>query len=109
MDVDIYYVAALTALPGPVEEAQAYSVPMPVHPSEMISMNGLDDWQIPGNNLLAGYMKFRSGAMSTVHFNGNAAGEEKRLIYIYGIKGILRMGDRDTFGGFVKLTFPIWP
>ena len=105
-DVGIYYVAALTALLGPVEEVQAYGAPAPVHPAEMLSMNGLDAWQIPGNNLLAGCLKFRSGAVGTVHFNGNVAGEEKQLIYIYGTKGILRLGDPDTFGGFVKLTLP---
>ena len=105
-DVGIYYVAALTALLGPVEEVQAYGMPAPAHPAEMLSMNGLDAWQIPGNNLLAGCMKFKSGAVGTVHFNGNAAGEEKQLIYIYGTKGILRLGDPDTFGGFVKLTLP---
>ena len=105
-DVGIYYVAALTALLGPVEEVQAYGMPAPAHPAEMLSMNGLDAWRIPGNNLLAGCMKFKSGAVGTVHFNGNAAGEEKQLIYIYGTKGILRLGDPDTFGGFVKLTLP---
>ena len=82
-DVGIYYVAALTALLGPVEEVQAYGVPAPVHPAEMLSMNGQDAWQIHGNNLLAGCMKFKSGAVGTVHFNSNTAGEEKQLIYSF--------------------------
>ena len=105
-DVGIYYVAALTALLGPVEEVMAYGMPAPVHHTEMLSANGLDTWQIPGNNLLAGCMKFKSGAVGTVQFNGNTIGEEKQIIYIYGTKGILRLGDPDTFGGFVKLTLP---
>ena len=105
-DVGIYYVAALAALLGPAEEVQAYGMPAPVHRTEMLSANGLDAWQIPGNNLLAGCLKFRNGVVGTLHFNGNTAGEEKQMIYLFGTRGILRLGDPDTFGGFVKLTLP---
>ena len=106
-DVGIYYIAAMTALLGPVSEVQAFGAPAPVHEAQIFSANPVgESWQIPGNNLLVGSLKFASGALAMVHFNGNTIGAEKSVFTVYGTRGILSLGDPNTFNGYVRLSLP---
>ncbi len=106
-DVGIYHIAAMTALLGPVTEVQAFGAPAPVHEAQLFSANPVgESWQVPGNNLLVGGLKFQSGALAMVHFNGNTIGEEKNGFTVYGTRGILSLGDPNTFGGYVRMTLP---
>ena len=44
-------------------------------------------------------MEFESGALISVMFNGNTINPEQSLIMLYGTKGIMKVGNPDTFGG----------
>ena len=98
-DVGIYYIAAVTYLLGPVAEITGFGAPAPVHQRHMLYREDTQDsWQIPGNNLVTGALKFRSGALGMLHFDGNTIGAECSSFRIYGTEGILEVGDPNTYG-----------
>lgn len=105
-DVGIYYIAAMTAVLGPVKAVRAFGKPAPEHKKQLLFTDNAEAWQIPGNNLIAASLEFESGAVASVHFDGNTIGEEKSTLRIYGTKGIMDMGDPEKFGGTVKVTLP---
>lgn len=104
MDVGVYYVAALLSLLGAVEEVSGFSMQAPVHEKEILYLNeGKERWQLEGSNLMSGVLKFKSGVLGTLHFNGLSINREQPVIRIYGTEGILHLGDPNTFNGEVKL------
>lgn len=103
-DVGIYYIGALIVLFGPVKSVCAYGAPAPVHtPQLLFREERQESWQIPGNNLLCGVLKFKSGVLCTVHFDGNTIAAMQHRFMIYGTDGILEIGDPEKFDGYVKL------
>lgn len=106
-DVGIYYVGALLSLLGPVESLTAFGEPAREHQAQLLYCNEYgDSWKIPGYNLMCGILKFASGALGSLHFDGNTVNSEQSIITIYGTKGILKIGDPNTFNGYVKLCLP---
>lgn len=105
-DVGIYYVAALINLLGSVESIRGFGAPAKEHEKELLYLNNEDCWQIPGNNVIAAGLKFKNGALVSLHFDGNTAGSERKSMTIYGTEGILELGDPNTFDGYVKLVRP---
>ena len=106
-DVGIYYVGAMLTLLGPVKSIQAAGSPAPVHNAQMLFASDPDDqWQIPGNNILAAALVFESGVIGSVLFDGNTTNSTQHGFTIYGTKGILKVGDPNEFGGEVKLILP---
>ena len=99
-DVGIYYIATLVTLLGCVKAVRAFTAPAPVHERVFFDTDETKDrWQIPGSNVVAGAMEFESGALISVMFNGNTINPEQSLIMLYGTKGIMKVGNPDTFGG----------
>lgn len=106
-DVGIYYVGALLSLLGPVESLMAFGAPAERHQAQLLYCNEYgDSWQIPGSNLLCGLLRFTSGVTGTLHFDGNTVNAEQSSIVIYGTKGVLKVGDPNTFDGHVTLCLP---
>lgn len=106
-DVGIYYIGALLSLLGPVESLTAFGTPAVEHQAELLYCNEYgDSWKIPGYNLVCGLLKFVSGVIGSLHFDGNTVNSEQSIITIYGTKGILKLGDPNTFDGYVKLCLP---
>ena len=106
-DVGIYYVGALIALLGSVKAVRGFGAPALAHEKELLyKEENAESWRIPGNNVLAGALEFENGALVSVHFNGNTAGKEQKSFELYGTRGILRLGDPNTFRGYVKLLLP---
>lgn len=109
-DIGIYYVGALLALLGPVDSLMAFGSIAENHFAQLLYCNEYgDNWQIPGENLLCGILHFEAGIVGTLHFNGNTVNAEQSSIYIYGTKGILKIGDPNTFDTYVKLLLPESP
>lgn len=106
-DVGIYYVAALLTLLGPVKEITGFGAPaLPRRKQFLFNAEDPDNWQIPGNNLVAGAVKFSRGALGMLHFDGNTTGNECSTFRIYGTDGILELGDPNLFGDPVILMKP---
>ena len=106
-DVGIYYVGALIALLGSVKAVRGFGAPAFRHEKELLFDEGnAASWTIPGNNVLAAALEFESGALVSLHFNGNAVGAERHTFELYGSEATLEIGDPDSFGGEVKMTLP---
>ena len=109
-DVGIYYIGAILALAGPVRSVSAAAAPAPVHQAEhLFESDPGESWQIPGDNVAAAALKFESGAVGSILFDGNTINAEKHALTVYGTKGILEVGDPNGFGSPVRLTLPGQP
>ena len=99
-DVGIYYIGALLCLLGPVQSIKAFGAPAPVHAPQFLYRNAeAQPWQIPGCNILSASLRFRSGALVSVLFDGNTIGASQHILTLFGTRGVLKVGDPDTFGG----------
>lgn len=106
-DVGIYYIQSLLTLLGPVSEVTGFGAPAaPRRRQFLFNENDPDTWQIPGNNLVAGSLKFQRGTLGMLHFDGNTIGAECSTFRIYGTAGILELGDPNRFGDPVRLLKP---
>ena len=106
-DVGIYYVGALLALLGSVTQITAFGNPAPLHAPQVAFLNeGIEPWRIPGMNTVSAAIRFESGAVGSILFDGNAAGATQHGFTVYGTRGILKVGDPDKFGDPITLILP---
>ncbi len=106
-DVGIYYIQALLCILGPVCEVTGFGAPAaPRQRHFLFNKDDADSWHIPGNNLVAGSLRFERGALGMLHFDGNTIGAECSTFRIYGTAGILELGDPNRFGDPIRLIKP---
>ena len=106
-DVGVYYIGALIALLGSVKSIRAFGAPGLVHDKQLLFVeDGPNTWQIPGNNLVCAGLEFESGALVSLHFNGNTVGAEQSRFELCGTLGMMKIGDPNVFNGRVKLLLP---
>ena len=109
-DVGIYYIGALLSLLGPVKAIRAFGAPAPVHEPEFLYVNAeAEPWQIPGSNVISASLQFECGALVSVLFDGNTVNASQHNITLFGSRGILKVGDPDTFGSPVSLAYADQP
>ena len=109
-DVGIYYIGALLSLLGPVKAVHAFGAPAPLHTPEFLYRNAdVEPWQIPGSNVISASLQFVSGAVVSVLFDGNTVNASQHTLTLFGTRGILKVGDPDTFGGSVSLLYADQP
>lgn len=109
-DVGIYYIGALISLLGPVKAIRAFGRPAPLHAPEFMYVNAeAEPWQIPGSNVLSASLQFECGALVSVLFDGNTVNASQHNFTLFGSRGILKIGDPDTFNGPVSLIYADQP
>ena len=109
-DVGVYYVGALLSLLGPVKAIRAFGAPAPLHAPEFLFANGdAQPWRIPGCNVVSAALQFECGALVSVLFDGNTIGATQHHLTLFGTRGILRVGDPDSFCGPVSLIYADQP
>ena len=109
-DVGIYYIGTLIALLGPAEQVHAFGAPAKRHEPEFLFRNAeAEPWTIPGSNVISASVKFASGALVSVHFDGNTVNAEQHNITLFGSRGILKVGDPDKFNSPVSLIYADQP
>ena len=105
-DVGIYYIGTLISLLGSVESVQAFGAPAREHQPEFLYRNAdAAPWTVPGNNVISASLKFVSGALVSVLFDGNTINAEQHSLTLFGSRGILRVGDPDKFYSPVSLIY----
>ena len=105
-DVGIYYIAALLALLGPVESVCAFGAPAKEHEPELLYANAeAVPWRIPGSSVISAALRFVSGALVSVHFDGNTVNAEEHALTVFGSRGVLKLGDPNTFNAPVTLRY----
>ena len=106
-DVGVYYVGALLALLGPVEAVRAFGAPSPLHEPELLWAAGDGEgFRIPGSGLISASLRFESGVLASVLFDGSTVNAQQHVFTIFGSEGILKLGDPNTFNGPVTLVRP---
>ncbi len=106
-DVGIYYIGALIALLGSVIRVTGFGMPALYHERQFLyAGNNPESWTIPGTNVLCAALEFESGAVVSVHFNGNTAGNEKTRFELFGTRGNMELGDPNRFDGDVIISLP---
>ncbi|MDE7283452.1 MAG: Gfo/Idh/MocA family oxidoreductase [Lachnospiraceae bacterium] len=109
-DVGVYYIAALLSLLGPVKAIRAFGAPAPLHTPEFIYAGAEEEpWQIPGSNVISASLQFECGALVSVLFDGNTVNAPQHNITLFGSRGILKIGDPNTFNGPVSLIYADQP
>lgn len=105
-DVGIYYIGTLLALLGPVESVFAWGAPARLHEPELLFRNAdAEPWRIPGCNVVSAALKFVSGALVSVHFDGNTVNAEQHQLTLFGSRGILKVGDPDKYNGRASVIY----
>lgn len=105
-DVGIYYIGALLSLLGPVKAIRAFGAPAPLHDPQLLYVNAdAEPWQIPGSNVVSASLQFECSALVSVLFDGNSINATQHSLTLFGSRGILKVGDPDTFGGQPTLIY----
>ena len=105
-DVGIYYIGTLLCLLGPVAQVHAFGAPARHHEPEFLFRNAEEEpWTIPGSNVISASLRFVSGTLVSVHFDGNTVNAEQHSLTLFGSRGILRVGDPDKFNSPVSLIY----
>ncbi len=104
-DVGIYYVTALLSLMGPVKKAAGFVAESPEHEARILRAGDFgSSWKTADNNLYTGALLFENGVTGTIHMDGESIDEEQPALVIYGTEGILKLGEPNSFNGYVRLT-----
>lgn len=103
-DVGVYYITALLSLLGPVKKVTGFVSEAKEHEAHILRAGDYGtSWRTADNNLYTGALLFESGAVGTLHLDGESIDEEQPALVIYGTEGILKLGDPNSFCGYVRL------
>lgn len=103
-DVGIYYLTALLALLGPVKRVAGFEKTPTHYEAALFKVSGVGaSWDFASSNSMAASLQFENGVLATMHFDGETVNAEQHNITLYGTQGILKLGDPNTFNGYVKL------
>lgn len=104
-DMGSYYLTAVCSLLGPVKRVSAFGTKTEeVHEVKRLGSPYYGQ-KIPLEdcNVITAALEFAGGAFVTLHLNSGTVLNETFHLELYGDKGILRLGDPNTFGGQVVL------
>lgn len=104
-DVGIYYITALLSILGPVERVSGViRTRHPIKPQYGLDQFG-ETFSIQCENLMAGMLQFKRGAIGTVLFDANSiyTFPERPSLVLFGSLGTLQMADPNLFGGEVSV------
>lgn len=104
-DVGCYYLTAIASILGTVEKVTGFAK---INRAERVNQRvGTPLYQqetrVEENNVTAAALQFSSGVLATVHFNSESIVDEMPHLELYGTKGIIIMGDPNTFDAPVYL------
>lgn len=100
-DMGCYYLTALCSMLGPVARISGFcKIVNPQRKGQRVGGNlfgsefGIEDY-----NVVTALLEFDSGTLITLHLNSESILNENFYLELYGSRGILKMGDPNTFGG----------
>ena len=104
-DIGIYYITALLSLLGSAAEVVGKTITSRPIRTRMLPKSGeiADTYTILNENIMTAIVIMKNGAVGTLQFNGDTAFPSKKMLYVFGTKGILQLPDPDMFGGPVYL------
>jgi predicted dehydrogenase len=104
-DVGIYYTTALTYLLGPASEVSGFMTTRNGTRKHIFphSSNFGEEYDVKCENVMAGSIRFRSGAYGTVLFNSESIMTDYPELTLHGTQGIMYLPNPDFFGGEVRI------
>ena len=103
-DYGVYYLTALVSLLGPVARTAAF-----VKNRKEIRVNRApghpeygQEYVYPNESQVSAVLEMESGVTGNLMLNGDSVQGDRAFFYIYGTKGILKLGNPDLFGGRVE-------
>lgn len=105
IDVGIYYATVLLSILGPAQTVCGMSDTYAPERKHYFTSRGHfgEPYTITAETLLAATVRFKNGAIGSLHFNSGSIRCEKPNVIIYGTQGILYLPDPNFFGGEVKI------
>lgn len=99
-----YYLNVLIAMFGPIEKVTGFARESRSYKGRIFGAGNYgEEWQLVGSNLQAAVLKFQSGVIGTILWEGNASRDQQADFTIFGDDGILKLGSADHFSGQVTL------
>ncbi|MBQ7886557.1 MAG: Gfo/Idh/MocA family oxidoreductase [Clostridia bacterium] len=105
IDVGIYYATALLSILGPAVTVCGMSDTYAPNRRHYFTSRGRfgEPYTITAETLLAATVRFKCGAVGSLHFNSGSIRCEKPNVILYGTQGIVYLPDPNFFGGQVKV------
>ena len=105
-DVGIYSIAAMLSIMGPVRNVCGFSQSLEgKHNGRVFHMGNYGkSWKIADRCMQTASALFESGAMASIHFNGESCNASSSFMAFYGTEGILTLDDPNNFDCKVTLT-----
>lgn len=100
-DMGCYYLTALCSIPGPIRKISAFGRNTnPVRLGNRVGGPLFEkEIMVEDCNVLTALLEFACGTLVTFHLNGACIADETFHLELCGSKGILRLGDPNTFDG----------
>lgn len=104
-DMGCYYLTALCSILGPIERISAFGKKRnPVRHGNRVGGPLFEkEFTVEDCNVLTALLEFACGTLVTFHLNGACIAEETFHLELCGSKGILTLGDPNTFEGKTTL------
>ena len=104
-DYSVYYITALVSLLGKISQVAAYTR---IFKNQRINIipSGQEYGQLidtPNESIASAIIQFENGITATLHIDGESNREDRAHMVIYGTKGILLLGNPNSFGNPIKL------
>ena len=105
IDVAIYYSTVLCSILGPAIKVCGMADTYKPDRKHYFTSKGHmgEEYHLDTETLLAATVKFKNGAIGSLHFNSGSIRSENPIVILYGTEGILYLADPNCFGGDVKL------
>lgn len=104
-DYGIYLITAMTSLMGPIKNV--CGMLRTLQPERVHKMTFHPQWGekyiYKNEDMMMGCLEFASGALGTIHMNGNSVMPLPPTFMIYGTGGAISLPNPGTFSGDVKL------
>lgn len=110
-DVGCYYLTALVSILGPIKSITAMTrTNKDSRKNTRIGSKNYGE-KIENNNetIICAVLQLKCGTLATLHLNSSSILDEQSHLELYGTKGILSLGDPNTFNAPVHLKKPLNP
>ncbi len=99
-DVGCYYLTALASILGPVKKVSGFTkIHNPNRENNRTDREKfLEPVTVESENIMVAALEYESGVLGTFHISSESIVDEKPHLEIYGTKGIVTIGDPNTFG-----------
>lgn len=104
-DYQVYYLTALISLLGPVEKVCALiRTPYPKRTGILPGTKVYGkEYETPNESIISAVFEMKNGVTGTIHQDNESVAADRADFVLYGTKGMLLLGDANTFGPQIRI------